>query len=136
MFRYPLRFLTYSCLYACSSFLIPFSQNASYSSLKTQLKCHFLQEIFPDPPRLLRRPLPTTTAISSTGLDIFLMGALTKILIVFLFEFRVYAFCLCILRFSTCNEYLLNVWIQKRKINLIFPEDSADEKQIVVMKHF
>lgn len=59
---------------------------------------------------------------------------LTKILIAFLFEFRVYAFTSVSLAFSTCNEYLLNKLLQKRKINLIFPQESADDKQIMVMK--
>lgn len=141
MSLYPLCFLTYSHLYACSSFyfvpapfLVPFSQNASYSCLKTQFKCHFLQEIFPDPPRLLRRPLPTIIATSSTG-HVF-NGSTNKNFVCFLV--KVQSLCLLPLHptFSTCNEYLLNVYIQKRKINLTFPQDSADEKQIVVMKHF
>lgn len=70
---------------------------SDYISLffKTQLKCHFLQEIFPVPLRWLRlTPVPHHCHKHPGHV---LMGALTKILFDSLFEFRVYAFYFCIL---------------------------------------
>lgn len=56
-------FMSGSSLYPVPvPFLNPVSQTPFYYSLKMQPKSHFLQEIFPDPLRLLRCPLPTVRA--------------------------------------------------------------------------
>lgn len=53
-------FMSGSSLYPVPvPFLNPVSQTPFYYFLKMQPKSHFLQEIFPDPLRLLRCPLPT-----------------------------------------------------------------------------